>query len=114
MHSSDAPSFIIVKRQIAGPSIIDPGMGYQQARKQMLHAEGLDAGGPCGPAPARAPAKSTPASSPAGHADDMKQIAEELYKASEMHKGQADRLMSYVQDDSHDDSDNYGDKKELD
>jgi hypothetical protein len=112
MHSSDEPSFIIVKRRIAGPSIIDPGMGYQQARKQMLHAEGLDAGGPCGPAPAEA--KSTPASSPAGHADDMKQIAEELYKASEMHKGQADRLMSYVQDDSHDDSDNYGGKKELD
>ena len=43
----------------------------------------------------------------------MKQIAEELYKASEMHKGQADRLMSYVQDDSHDDSDSHGDKKDL-
>jgi|TARA_R110001583_G_scaffold192431_2_gene358898 hypothetical protein len=107
MHD-DQPTLIMVKRSIAGPDIITPGMGYQQARKQMLHAEGLDAGGPCGPAP-----KSTPASAPAGHEDDMKQIAEELYKASEMHKGQADRLMSYVQDDSHDDSDSHGDKKDL-
>ena len=47
------------------------------------------------------------------HSADMKEIADELYKAAEMHKGQADRLMSYVKDGTHNDSDSYGKKKDL-
>jgi|TARA_R110002020_G_scaffold373387_1_gene584830 hypothetical protein len=113
MHD-DQPTLIMVKRAIAGPEIITPGMGYKKARKAMLHAEGLDAGAPCpssGPAEHPAPAQMD---KPSGdHSADMKEIAEELYKASEMHKGQADRLMGYVKDNPHNDSDSYGKKKDL-
>ena len=59
MHD-DQPTLIMVKRAIAGPEIITPGMGYKKARKAMLHAEGLDAGAPCpssGPAEHPAPAQ---------------------------------------------------------
>lgn len=114
MHD-DQPTLIMVKRAIAGPDIITPGMGYQQARKQMLHAEGLDAGGPCGPAPKSTPlpAKSTPDLDPGLAADEIKDMAEHLYEVARLHKEQADKLMGQVQDDSHDDSDSHGDKKEL-
>ena len=46
MHKSE-PTLIVMKRRIAGPEIIDPGMGFAAARKAMLHADGLDAGSPC-------------------------------------------------------------------
>lgn len=41
-----APTFIIMKRKIAGPSILDHGQSFGSARKEMLHAENLDAGAP--------------------------------------------------------------------
>ena len=46
MHKPE-PTLIIMKRRIAGPEIIDPGMGFAAARKAMIHADGLDAGAPC-------------------------------------------------------------------
>ena len=107
----DQPTLIMVKRAIAGPRIITPGMGYMQARKAMLHADGLDAGAPCphphdeGDHDMYQPADD--------HSAEMKEIADELYKASEMHKGQADRLMGYVKGKSHNDSGSYGKKKDL-
>jgi len=117
MHD-DQPTLIMVKRSIAGPAIITPGMGYQKARKAMLHAEGLDAGAPCPhsgePKPPGPPGDEDQMSKPSGdHVAEMKEIAEQLYKASKMHKGQADRLMKYVEGDSQNDSGSYGDKKEL-
>ena len=114
MHD-DQPTLIMVKRSIAGPDIITPGMGFQKARKAMLHAEGLEAGAPC-PHPGKSEPAEPPGKSeaqPGDHQAEMKQIAKELYKASKMHKGQADRLMGYVKGESQDESDSYGDKKEL-
>jgi hypothetical protein len=114
MHKSE-PTFIIMKRRIAGPEIIDPGMGFSSARKAMIHADGLDAGSPCaavaGPDQPDLPDQSD---EPAGdHQAEMKKMADELYKASEMHKGQADKLMSFVEGNPHNDSGSYGKKKEL-
>ena len=90
MHD-DQPTLIMVKRAIAGPSIITPGMGYMKARKAMLHADGLDAGAPC-PHP-NDESKSGTDQSSGDHTDQMREIADQLYKASDMHKGQADKLM---------------------
>lgn len=113
MHGKE-PTLIMVKRSIAGPEIIQPGMGYNAARKAMLHAEGLDAGAPCPhPDHDKQPEPDQMDKPPGDHSTEMKEIAEELYKASEMHKGQADRLMSYVKDNPHNDSDSYGKKKDL-
>ena len=117
MHD-DQPTLIMVKRSIAGPDIINPGMGFMAARKAMLHAEGLDAGAPCPHSgkdkPPAEPASKDQMDQPSGdHVAERKEIAEQLYKASEMHKGQADRLMKYVEGDSQDESDSEGEKKEL-
>jgi len=108
------PTLIMVKRAIAGPQIVTPGMGYNEARKAMLHAEGLDAGGPCPhPGHDQQPEPDQMDKPSGDHSADMKEIADELYKAAEMHQGQADRLMSYVKDSTHHDSDSYGKKKDL-
>ncbi len=117
MHD-DQPTLIMVKRSIAGPAIITPGMGYQKARKAMLHAEGLDAGAPCPhsgePKPPGPPGDEDQMSKPSGeHESAIKDIADQLYKASDMHKGQADRLMKLIGAESQNDSGSYGDKKEL-
>ena len=114
MHD-DQPTLIMVKRAIAGPSIITPGMGYMKARKAMLHADGLDAGAPC-PHPDDE-SKSGMDQSSGDHTDQMREIADQLYKASDMHKGQADKLMKLLDQKPegrpHNDSDSYGKKKEL-
>ena len=89
MHD-DQPTLIMVKRAIAGPEIITPGMGYKKARKAMLHAEGLDAGAPCpssGPAEHLAQAE-TPAPSdiPAQlkrMADEMNALADQVGKSGD-------------------------------
>ena len=89
MHD-DQPTLIMVKRAIAGPEIITPGMGYKKARKAMLHAEGLDAGAPCpSSGPAEHPAQAeTPAPSdiPAQlkrMADEMSALADQVEKSSD-------------------------------
>lgn len=114
MHD-DQPTLIMVKRAIAGPSIITPGMGFMKARKAMLHADGLDAGAPR-PLPDDE-SKSGMSRPSDDHIDQMKEIAKQLYKASDMHKGQADKLMALCDEKPLDrpstDDDSYGEKKEL-
>ena len=118
MYSDDEPTIIMVKRSIAGPSLIKPGMGFMAARKAMMHAEGLDAGSPCPHSGKDKPHshsgdKDQMDQSPGDHVAEMKDIADQLYKASKMHKGQADRLMKYVKGNEHSESDSEESKKEL-
>lgn len=118
MHGDEQPTLIMVKRTIAGPDMITPGMGFMAARKAMLRADGLDASMPC---PKSGKDKSQDQSGSENQMDQpsddhmaaMKEIAEQLYKASKMHKGQADKLMGLIKGESSDEPDSEGEKKEL-
>jgi len=86
MHD-DQPTLIMVKRAIAGPEIITPGVGYNAARKEMLHAEGLDAGAPCPSSGTdKPPAHPAPSDLPAQLkrvADEMTTLAEQIEQSGD-------------------------------
>lgn len=99
MHD-DQPTLIMVKRAIAGPEIVTPGMGYNAARKAMLHADGLDAGAPCpSSGPAEPPAQTDiPA--------QLKRMAEEI-------GSMADQLESGEAEPEKSDAESVGEQKDL-
>jgi hypothetical protein len=73
---------IIAKRDVAGEDMPDfSGDSYGDARKKMIHGE---------------------ESKERKYSDEphaaMKEMAEELYKASKMHAGQADKLMEMCEE----------------
>lgn len=78
MHKPE-PTLIIMKRRIAGPEIIDPGMGFAAARKAMIHADGLDAGAPC---PGSAgPEPTGPTGSYEAKLEELRRLAGQLTEA---------------------------------
>ena len=62
------PTFIIMKRELSGPDVLGHGQSFGSARRELLHAEGLDAGAPH---PCAGPAESDAAEAgPDSDADD--------------------------------------------
>tara|TARA_R110002153_G_scaffold84415_1_gene211312 strand:- start:348 stop:746 length:399 start_codon:yes stop_codon:yes gene_type:complete len=41
-----SPTFIVMKRELSGPDVLGHGQSFGSARRELLHAEGLDAGAP--------------------------------------------------------------------
>tara|TARA_A100001391_G_scaffold205404_1_gene205786 strand:+ start:1616 stop:1939 length:324 start_codon:yes stop_codon:yes gene_type:complete len=83
MHGEGPGLVIIAKKQLMADEGVDfDGDSYLQAKKKMI-GESSDQGDE-------------------KYSDDphtaMKQMAEELYKASKMHAGQADKLMEICED----------------
>ena len=96
MHGNAPKLMIIAKKESMGEGCPDfGGDSYIDAKKKMIKGD------------------SEPES---GHIESMREIAEALYKASEMHREQADKLMNLSGDstddgDGSDDIDNESDDK---
>jgi hypothetical protein len=103
MHGSGPKLIIMAKKEVVGEDMPDfGGDSYIEAKKKMMMGD--DEGAPKGDDK---------------YSDDphmaMKEMAKELYKASKMHAGQADKLMEiceemYGKKDDSDDSDESEDK----
>lgn len=94
MHGSAPKLMIIAKKESMGGDCPDfDGDSYLDAKKKMVKGD------------------SAPES---GHIESMREIAEALYKASEMHREQADKLMNMSGDSDDDgkDSDDMDEKSE--
>jgi DNA-binding ferritin-like protein (Dps family) len=85
MHGSGPKLLIIAKKEVLSDEMPDfSGDSYLDAKKKMI--EGGEEGG------------ADTDKYPDDHHAAMKMMAEELYKASKMHGGQADKLMEICQE----------------
>ena len=93
MHGSGPALLIVAKREIAGEELPDfSGDSMGKAKKKMLNGEDESA----------VPQSSGKEGADKKYSDDMhmamKEMAEELYKASKMHAGQADKLIEMCEE----------------
>tara|TARA_R100000988_G_C4006386_1_gene172982 strand:- start:421 stop:774 length:354 start_codon:yes stop_codon:yes gene_type:complete len=93
MHGSGPALLILAKREVAGDELPDfSGDSMVKAKKKMLDGESESA----------VPQSHDKGEGEKKYSEDphmaMKEMAEELYKASKMHAGQADKLIEICED----------------